>query len=259
MDTKALDALLPELSADNLDARKAAREKFEDLCTNAARPGAEEDRAAASKAVVGLLGKDIPAATRVWLLRELWLIGGAECVPALAGLLGHADEETRDAARRALQKNPSPEAAAALVTALDGAQAPAVRAALLNALGGRGETAAVPAIAKRLADAAPEVALAAADALGRIGGPEADKALAAAGEKAGLDLRRAAAEARLRCAQRFLVEGKPDAAEAVYKDLAAKEPPGPARLAARHGLEAAALTRQSGKPEFPAAAAQRDG
>ena len=251
-----LTALLPKLNADNLDERKAARERFEDVCTNAARPGAEEERAAAAKAVVGLLGGDLSLPVRVWLLRELWLIGGAEAVPALAGHLGQADEETRDAARRALQKNPSTEAVAALVAGLKDAKTPAVRVAMLNALGARLDASLVAGLVPFLTDAAPEAGTASAAALGRIGGPEAAKALAAAQAGANAVVGPAVGEARLQCAQQFLLAGQPDDAEAIYKDLAAAGAE-PLRLAARHGLEAVALTRKSGRPEFPPAAPRR--
>lgn len=246
-----LEPLLPKLGSENLDEQKAARETFESACLRAGRPGAEAERADAARTVAALLDKDIPATTRVWLLRQLWLIGGAECVAAIVQRLGHEDAETRDAARRALQKNPSPEAAAALCAALEAAKEPGWRLALLNALGGRRERANAAAVAKCLADADPGVASAAAAALARIGGPDAAKALAAARDKAAGPLRAAVADALVRCAQTDLAEGRYAEAEAAFKEVEAAAETDLIREAGRRGVAAADLSKKAGRPTYP--------
>jgi hypothetical protein len=54
----------------------------------------------------------------MWMLRNLERIGRGECVAAVAEQLAAEDEKVRDAARRALQNNPAPEATQALAAVL---------------------------------------------------------------------------------------------------------------------------------------------
>ena len=117
--------------------RSSVYQQFEKLCLKAARPGAEAERAAVCKAILPHLGSRTPKQTRADLLRMLEQIGRAECIFTLDRLLGDSDAETREQARRALQNNPSAEAAAVLRRALDAAKDAPWQVALINALGYR--------------------------------------------------------------------------------------------------------------------------
>jgi hypothetical protein len=100
-----LEDLLPKIGSDNLNERKNGRDRFEDIVLAAGKPGADAERAATGKTICELLAKEMNDDARCWLLRELWLIGGAEAIPALVQLLAHKGKDVADAARRALQKN----------------------------------------------------------------------------------------------------------------------------------------------------------
>jgi HEAT repeat protein len=83
----------------------------------------------------------------------------------------------RDYARRALEKNPDASATTALLEALGGAGDSAGKIGLINSLGLRRAEAAVGPIAEALRSSDPRVAMAAASALGNIGGPGSEWAL----------------------------------------------------------------------------------
>lgn len=106
-------------------------------------------------------------------------VGTSRSVPALAALL--TDEQLSHSARYALESMPWPEASQALQDALDKTSG-LTQAGLINSLGNRRETAAVPALAKRLANADAVISTAAATALGKIAGTEALNALNAVWE-----------------------------------------------------------------------------
>ena len=233
---KDLDALIPAAGGDDPQARGNAQKAIEVMAMNAARPGAEAERAAVAKALAAKLGPATPQLARVWLLRQLQLMGRAEVVPAIAALLDDKDALVRESARRALQYIPAEEAAAALRGALDRAAAPEWRVAVINALGGRKDATSVPAIAKLAADKDESVAAAAAAALGRIGGPEAAQALRAARAAAPAKLKPAVTDAYLLCADQLLAAGKKPEAEAIYKEVYTPSEPKPTRLAALRGL-----------------------
>ncbi len=114
--------------------------------------------------------------------RALSLIGGPESVPVLAALA--LKPGTTDAARYALERIPGPEADGALVAALDKTQGD-VRRGIVFSLGARKSAAAVPALARLAAGKDAALAADAVKALGKIGGPEAVKALTAALGKGG--------------------------------------------------------------------------
>ncbi|MCC7290647.1 MAG: hypothetical protein IT449_01145 [Phycisphaerales bacterium] len=111
---KVLDALMPGLSAEKELDRQQAEQTLEDLCVRAGRPGAGRNRAALCSAMAARIGPSTAQPARLWLLRQLARIGGRECVNGLTATLADADVKVRDAARRALQRNPDRRAAAAL-------------------------------------------------------------------------------------------------------------------------------------------------
>ncbi len=241
-----LEDLLPKIGSDNLNDRKGGRDRFEDLVLAAGKPGAEADRAATSKAVCALLDKEMSDDTRCWLLRELWLIGGAEAVPTLVKHLDHKGTDVADAARRALQKNSSDTATAALLVALGKASTPEWKAACCIALGGRGDAKAVSAVVKHLADKETSVVSAAAAALGQIGGPDAAKALATARKKAPAEQKALLNDRYLQVAEGYLRDGKYTEAASIYKELDNTSETELVRVAARQGQLAVELSKKAG-------------
>lgn len=163
--------------------------------------------------------------------RALRLIGGPDSVPVLAALI--LKPETTDAARYALERIPGGEADQALLAALDKSQGE-VKRGLVFSLGERKSAAAVPALEKLAGGKDLSLAADAVKALGKVGGPEAVRALAAVLEKAGLQLKLEAASALLLAA-----ENDPGAA-AIYDKLFAADLPPVMRQAAFKGkIEAA--------------------
>ncbi len=155
-----------------------------------------------------------------FICRQLWFIGTADSVPAIAKLL--MDEETADIACYAIGQNPSPEAGKALLEALDKVS-PKIQIRIINLLGDRGDTQSVEAISKLVFEAERKVSEAAAAALGKIGGAQAREILVEARAKGDSELRFAATDAYLRIAEKLAAEGKAKQATAIYKELAGKD------------------------------------
>lgn len=233
-------ALLPDLGADDIGKRTGAQGTLEALTHFAGRPGNEALRDGLAKALAAKLAPLPPEAASVWMLRMLQHIGRAECVPAVAKLLDVKDAQVRESARRALQKNPSEEAGAALRAAMDKGADPVWRAAIINAVGERRDAAATASLIKALADKDANVAAAAARALGKVGGAEAAKALADARKKAADKARLVFVDALLLCADQMTAVGKKDEAAAIYQSLYVPEESKGTRIAALRGLIASA-------------------
>ena len=168
-----------------------------------------------------------------FVCRQLWYIGTADSIPAIAGLL--LDEQTADMACYAIGQNQSPEAGRALHHALDKAP-PKVQVRIINLLGDRRDSESVESLGRRVFGADKEIAEAAAVALGKIGTEQAGKILVEARTKGGADLRLAATDAYLRCAERLVDEGRKEQALAIYKELAGAQEQGLVRSAAVKGL-----------------------
>jgi HEAT repeat protein len=193
-------------------------------------------------------------------------IGTAKSIPALARLL--ADEQLSHSARYALESMPYPAAGRALIEALDQTTGP-VKIGIISSLGYRRETKAVPALAKLLrpheagmpaqqsAAGDKSVVIAAATALGQIGGPRALGILQAAtfkrpaatvsdaGDAKG-EIQRAEVDALLRCANLLLSSGASTMARTVFEHLFQTEREDYVRQAAYRGLVLA-----SGKHALP--------
>ena len=233
---KDLDTLVPESAGDDLQKRANAMKAIEVMALNAARPGAEAERAAVSQALAAKLVPATPQFARVWIIRQLQLIGRAEVVAVLTGLLDDKDALIRESARRALQYNPSTEAAAALRAALDKASDPAWKIAMINAVSQRKDAAGIAAIAKLAADKDEAVAAAALDGLGTIGTADAAKAIAAVRATVPAKLKALANDDYLRCGDQLLKDGQKDAAAAIYQAIYVPAEPVAIRLAALRGL-----------------------
>jgi HEAT repeat protein len=164
-------------------------------------------------------------------------LGSVDAVPALAALLG--DEHLGAYARNGLEPIPGPEAAAALRAALP-------RLGAIESLAKRRDAASVPALVRLLHSPDPAQARAAAGALGRIGGPIAQKELQAALSRSTGPQRTAVANACLLCAESLLESGARAQALALYATLSTPAIPAPVRLAAM-----AAIIAEENSPHRP--------
>jgi len=230
---QAFDELLPNLS------RNDAQQRWQSICNQVGAPGNEALRAEACKLMADKLGPPTPNPARIWLLKQLERIGRGECVDAVALVLDEKDDLVHDAALRCLANNPAPQCTARLTAKLPTTRGKA-KVGLLNALGHRRDAGAVEAVGKELTVTETPAVVAAAHALGRIGTPEASRALRAARSKAQGEARLAISDAWLLCADRRLTERKIAEALAIYKELARPEEPRAIRLAALRGTLRAA-------------------
>jgi HEAT repeat protein len=175
---KAVDYLLPLMSAEDVGSRYAPQILLQDMGSYAARPGAETQRLALAQVMVKTLEQArMETTVRNWFLLQLQRIGKAESVGLLAKLMSDEDRNTRDYARRALEKNPEAGATEALLKELAGAREARWKIGLINSLGDRRASSAVKPLSQALRDSDPNVARAAAGALARIGGQDSAQAL----------------------------------------------------------------------------------
>jgi len=168
-----------------------------------------------------------------FICQQLWFIGTADSVPAIAKLL--TDEKTADMACYAMGQNPSPEAGEALRNALDKVS-PKVQIRIINLLGDRRDAQSAEAVGKLVFGAEGQVAEAAVAALGKIGGAQARKILVEARTKGNPQLRFAATDSYLRCAEELAEQGKSKQATVIYKELACENEASLIRSAAVKGL-----------------------
>ena len=201
--------------------------------TTAARLASPEQKAAAAAQLAGLLGTDATKDCKQFVCRQLAIIGDADCVPALAALL--EAPETADMARYALERIRGPEAGGALRAALESG-AGCAKIGIVNSLGARECPCSIPVLQELATGKCPKTAAAAVAALGKIGGPKAAKALAAAKKGASAELARAVSDAQLVCAEGLLANGKTRKATRIYKKLFDSGEEDPVRVAAFLGL-----------------------
>ena len=168
--------------------------------------------------------------------RALSLVGGPDSVSVLAALALKAD--STDAARYALERIPGGEADAALVAGLDKAGSN-IKRGLVFSLGARRAKTAVPALARLAGGKDAALVADAIKALGRIGGPEAVKALTAALGRSGPALKSEAASALLFAAETSMKAGDRSTAEGIYDRVFAANVTSLLRQAAFRGKIAA--------------------
>lgn len=183
--------------------------------------------------LAAVLKTDVPRAAKDAICRLLKPIGTAASVPALAALL--ADENLSHMARYALELMPAPEAGEALRAALPKVGG-TLKIGVISSLGVRGDAAGVAPLQALLADGDPAIARAAAYALGAIGSPEANAALAAA--KVSPAARAAIDDASLACAEQLLANDHKAAANATYQRLLGGKPAKEVEQAAARGVKA---------------------
>ncbi len=181
---KALDYLMPLMSADKVEARYQPQILLQALGSYAARPGAEAQREAFARVLIQNLEKpELNGDLKNWLVLQIERIGGEESVEPLAKLLKSDDAHLRDYARRALQKNPAPAATDTLLKELAVAKSENDRIGMIEALGQRKAEKAVSALESALEDKDPRVAAAAVEALAQIGNEKSVKTLLAVLDK----------------------------------------------------------------------------
>lgn len=227
----ALDGVLERIVTYNFGDSRAAFSELNDLVIESySVPKFREDLA---DKLAALLGSDATRDCKQYVCRQLYVIGTAKQVPAIAALLTKA--ETSDMARYALERMPDPAADKALMDAL-GKVSGGMKVGMINSLGERRTAKAVPALAKLISAQDAVAAKAAVAALGKIANAEAVKALADAKGKATADSLPAVADAYLMCADRLLAEGDKEKALAIYEEMFKVTEPKPIHVAAFQGL-----------------------
>ena len=235
-DPSSLDAPFSSLEAYDWGADAVFFKAIDDAVI--AAHGDATIRTELEKRLSAILSGGASRAAKEYACRKLSMIGTASSVPALAALLPQKDHSHM--ARFALERIDSSEAADALrkaFTTLDGN----LRLGMMSSLAARRDTASVPLVAALLGGD-EKTAIAAADALGIIGGEASAKALAAAASSASGRKARAITDARLVCAEKLLADGKRADAIAIYRAIeasaAGKAAEKPALLAAKRGIVA---------------------
>lgn len=185
-------------------------------------PGAAESRAAEQKLLAVLKGRPKPGAIEA-ITRQLAVVGSAASVAALAPLL--ADKQTADMARYALERIDAPEAVTALRGALQKVSDVRSKTGIIYSLGRRKDQASVPALQTLMSANDPSVSATVVNALGLIGGADAEQALLASSNTPG------AADALLTLAEHTTSAR----AAAIYQKLSAPSAAEPVRIAAING------------------------
>ncbi len=200
----------------------------------AGRTRAAEDMKAAEKQrqLIGVLQSDAPPAEKAITCKHLAIYGTKAAVPALAPLL--ADKDLASWARIALEAIPDPAAGDALRAAM-GKLTGRLLIGVINSIAVRRDARAVDQLAGKLKDADAPVASAAAEALGRIGGDPAAKALDRRLPGAPTGVRSAVAYGCVLCAERYLAEGKADQAVKLYDTVRKADVPTQRVLEATRG------------------------
>jgi len=202
------------------DERAAfARALAAELNATITAPPSEEEKKKKKNKDKGLKPEVKPkydSRTRNVILQCLALVGGEAEVADIAKTLG--DLDLREAARCALDGNPSPAATTALVAALDGC-GPEFRIGAIGSLGRKGGPVAQEALRHMTEDPDPEIRLAAIEALSRFPDPANDTLMAQAGRVGSERARDRVAKARLRLAENLRDCGDKAAARRVYESI----------------------------------------
>jgi HEAT repeat protein len=203
----------------------------------------DQVRAAAPYTEAGLIAvlqSDAPKAEKAITCKRLAIYGSKTAVPVLAPLL--LDKELNSWARTALEAIPDPAADQALRDAVGKAQDRQL-IGVINSIGFRRDAQAVEALSGLLKDANADVVAAAGAALGAIGGAPAAKALQQALDTVPAAARMEVAHGCVRCAERFLAEGKTAEAIELYDTVRKANVPKQQMLEATRG---AILARGTG-------------
>lgn len=193
----------------------------------------EAKRVDLEKRLVALLEGGPTPEARQFAVKHLYLIGTERSLPILSMMLANPD--TCDDARYALERLPGVGVDVVLRDALRTASGPALTG-IVNSLGERRDPEAVPLIAQLLQSDDPVVATAAALAIGKIGGDDAEKVLETALWTATPQRAKPFLDALLTAAETRVARGDRERASAIYGELARSGNTVRARCAGLQGL-----------------------
>ena len=182
--------------------------------------------------LIKVLQSDAAQGDKAIACKRLAIYGTAESVPVVAPLL--SDKELSSWARITLEAIPGPVADAALRDAA-GELEGRLLVGVINSIGVRRDVKAVEILVKKLDDTDVNVASAAAGALGHIGGQKAAKALTQSLTDAQGEVRSAAAEGCILCAEQFLAQNKTAEAVKLYDTVRQAKVPDQKHLEAIRG------------------------
>ena len=194
--------VLPSGKGDDSQARYAVNA----LAVCAARPRAEEERALFARALLNALEDARDATVATFFLSQVQLVGKAESIQPLEGLL--VDEDLAGPAAAALLAIGGPDAEAALLSALADAPRDA-QLVLLQSLGDARSQEAVPSILPLADSEDEEIRQAALYALANIGDPAAGPVLSRSRVASSLREKRKAPSLYLLYARRLIESGRP--------------------------------------------------
>ncbi len=220
-----------KLPAYKLGDSRQQLEAISDAVIKAATEPAQ--RAEIAKKLASYLSTDATFDAKDFCCRQLYVCATAAEIPAVAKLL--PDEKLSHMSRYVLERMTEPAAGAALRDAMATVKGNLL-IGVVNSLGARRDVEAVPALIKMLGGADAPLCAAAAAALGRIAGPDATKALAAAKASGNADVKSAVIDSYLLCADDLLKGGKKAEAVAIYEELRDASQPARIRLAALRGI-----------------------
>ncbi len=217
--------LIPKLAAADVGSRYEAQMQLQVIASASSMPGNDADRAALGAVLAAkAAAASVPQPARVWIIRQLEYMGRGEVVTALGALLGDADAELRECARRALEKNPDPKAIKVLRAALQKGGDTTWKIGLIRSLGEKHDAGSVAMLVPLLND--PKLGRPAAKALGSIASPEAIDALWKA-----VDTQSFACESLVDAVNFLLSAGKRDGAVTAADKLYKSRLPSPVRAA----------------------------
>jgi HEAT repeat protein len=169
-----------------------------------------------------LASDDAPRADKAMACKRLTVYGSPAAVPELAKLL--SDAELASWTRIALEAIPGSEADSALRDACASLTGKLL-VGTINSIGVRRDQAAVEMLTGQLKNSDPQAAVAAAFALGKIGGADATSALLAALASDSETVRSAVAASCVLCAEQALAAGDATGAVEVYDQVRSAEVP----------------------------------
>jgi HEAT repeat protein len=228
--TASLDQILKEISAYDGGIDSGPLWKLRDYVKGAV--GSTQSRSECEARLLEFLSTKATPVAKMAVCRQLRLIGGDRSVAVLAPML--LDPAASDMALYVLQKIPGAVVDQALLQALAKAEGP-MKTAIIAALGDRKSAAAIPVLSSLLKPKG-DFTVAAALALGEIGGDAAANTLTAS--MAGLDaaVQPVAASSLLKCAEGHVAAKNERAASVIYEKLLADTSlPMPVRQAAMLG------------------------
>jgi HEAT repeat protein len=231
-DAPSIDPLLEHVRSYQLGKDRRPLEQLEALAAQSVK-NPEQRKEIASK-LAALLPSEMSFEGKDFILRTLYLMGTPAEIPAVAKLL--PDEKFSHMSRYVLESMATPQATAAIREALPAAKGRPLLG-IVNSLGNLRDIQSIQPLAAMLKSEDEQLASAAAGALGRIGTPEAAKALSSVDTPARARVNDAIADAKIRCADQLLADGKSQDAIAIYESCRKSESvPVPVRIAAARGL-----------------------